>query len=149
MKILLAIDDSKFSEDAVQMVIRHVRPEQAQICLLHVCEPVYSYVVSYSYAVHVQDVEAAQQKLLQQGRELVSRAEELLAKVGFRVETAVQNGDPRAVIIDYAATWKADLIVLGSHGRKGLDRLALGSVAEAVARHASCSVEIVRTPVKP
>ena len=58
----------------------------------------------------------------------------------------MEKADPRAAIVDYAANWKADLIVLGSHGRKGLDRFLIGSVAEFVARHAFCSVQIVRIP---
>jgi nucleotide-binding universal stress UspA family protein len=49
-------------------------------------------------------------------------------------------------IVDRAAEWHADLIVLGSHGRHGLDRFLIGSVSEYVARHAPCSVEIVRMP---
>jgi nucleotide-binding universal stress UspA family protein len=48
------------------------------------------------------------------------------------------------MILDEAKTWGADLIVMGSHGRHGLDRLVMGSVAEAVASHAHCSVEVVR-----
>ncbi|HTZ49653.1 MAG TPA: universal stress protein, partial [Verrucomicrobiae bacterium] len=43
--------------------------------------------------------------------------------------------------------WKADLIVMGSHGRRGFDRLILGSVSESVALHATCSVELVRIAV--
>lgn len=45
-------------------------------------------------------------------------------------------------------TWNADLIMLGSHGKRGLDRFLLGSVSEAVSRHAPCSVEIVRPMAK-
>jgi nucleotide-binding universal stress UspA family protein len=63
------------------------------------------------------------------------------------VHALVEKGDPRAVIVDHAARWNADLIVLGSHGFKGLDRLLIGSVSEAVLRHAPCSVEIVRIPL--
>ena len=58
-------------------------------------------------------------------------------------------GDIRDTIIDAAAEWRADLIVVGSHGQRGIQRFLLGSVAEFVARHAKCSVEIVRTPVEP
>ena len=57
------------------------------------------------------------------------------------VSAVVEEGDPKTRIIDHAAHWQADVIVLGSHGRKGLDRFLLGSVSEAVARHAPCSVE--------
>jgi nucleotide-binding universal stress UspA family protein len=65
---------------------------------------------------------------------------------GFRVSTAVETGDTRERIIDSAERWFADLILLGSHGRRGATRFLLGSVAESVARHAPCSVEIVRAP---
>ena len=50
------------------------------------------------------------------------------------------------LILDCAAEWGADLIIVGSHGRKGIARFVLGSVSEAVARYARCSVEIVRLP---
>jgi nucleotide-binding universal stress UspA family protein len=48
------------------------------------------------------------------------------------------------ILLDEAAAWKADLIVLGSHGKHGLERLVLGSVSETVAIHAHCSVEVIR-----
>ncbi|MGA3128412.1 MAG: universal stress protein [Candidatus Korobacteraceae bacterium] len=57
-------------------------------------------------------------------------------------------GDIREKIIDDASGWGADLIVVGSHGRSGIQRFLLGSMAEFVARHAKCSVEIVRTSVR-
>jgi len=60
-------------------------------------------------------------------------------------EQMIPTGDPRAVILDAARAWPADLIVLGSHGRRGLDRFLMGSVAESVAIHAHCSVEVIRS----
>jgi nucleotide-binding universal stress UspA family protein len=48
------------------------------------------------------------------------------------------------VILDEAEKWKADVIVLGSHGRSGFDRMVMGSVSESVALHARCSVEVIR-----
>jgi nucleotide-binding universal stress UspA family protein len=68
--------------------------------------------------------------------------------VGFKAETAVEVGDIREKIIDAAEEWGADLIVVGSHGRSGIPRFLLGSVAEFVARHAKCSVEIVRASAR-
>jgi nucleotide-binding universal stress UspA family protein len=76
--------------------------------------------------------------------ELVERAGKTLRAAGFKVETAIEKGDIRLKLIDAAAEWKADLIVVGSHGRSAIPRLLLGSVAEFVARNAYCSVEIVR-----
>ena len=81
-------------------------------------------------------------------RELLERVENELRSAGFKVDTAVEVGDIRERIIDFAAEWSADLIVVGSHGRSGIERFLLGSVAEFVARHAACSVEIVRASVR-
>ena len=67
--------------------------------------------------------------------------------MGFKAHTAVEIGDVRVSILDTAAEWHADLIAVGSHGQRGIESFLLGSVAESVARHAKCSVEIVRTPV--
>jgi universal stress protein A len=68
-----------------------------------------------------------------------------LAEAGCKVSTLVLTGDAKKMILDEAADWPADLIVVGSHGRKGIGRVLLGNVSEAVARHAACSVQIVRT----
>jgi len=76
----------------------------------------------------------------------VAQTVEVLRSKGLKATTAVEKGDPKSKIIDEAEKWKADLIVLGSHGRKALDRFLMGSVSDAVARHAPCSVEIVRIP---
>jgi nucleotide-binding universal stress UspA family protein len=63
---------------------------------------------------------------------------------GIRLEPAVVEGDPAAEIQRLAAETPCDLIVLGTHGRKGLLRLLMGSVAEQVVRHAACPVLTVR-----
>jgi universal stress protein A len=64
------------------------------------------------------------------------------------VRTAIEEGEPTTVIIDKAAEWNSDAIFLGSHGRKGIEQLLMGSTSENVLRHARCSVEIVRAPVR-
>ena len=145
MKILLAIEDSKFSEAAAQMVIRQMRADGAEVCILHVAEPKWL-VLDYELG-QLGQIEAAREDALQQGKELLARVEPVVAAAGFRTTTALEEGDARFVIVDRAEQWQADAIVMGSHGRKGLGRLLLGSVAEHVARHAHCTVMIVR--VKP
>lgn len=135
----LAIDDSKFSEAAIQAVIQNMRPEQTEVCVLHVVEPLLLIAPEFRYG-NLENTRATEGRLLEQGKELVGRAQQTIRTAGFKVQTAVKEGDHRAEIIDYAAQWNADLIVLGSHGRKGMDRFLMGSVAEFVARHASCSV---------
>lgn len=82
----------------------------------------------------------------------VSKREDQVAQTlraaGFKVDTVVAEGDVRMEIIDAGQVWGADLIVVGSHGRKGLGHSLMGSVSEAVAHHAGCSVEIVRIQSK-
>jgi nucleotide-binding universal stress UspA family protein len=84
--------------------------------------------------------------LLQRPLWFKTHVRERLRSAGFDASTSVREGDPKMVILDCATEWRTDLIVVGSHGRKGLTRFVLGSVSEAVARHAHCSVEIVRIP---
>lgn len=82
---------------------------------------------------------------LKDARALVERAANTLGGSGFKAATEVRQGDIREMNIESAKDWSAELTVVGSHGQKRLPRLLLGSVAEAVVRHASCSVEVVRT----
>jgi nucleotide-binding universal stress UspA family protein len=81
-------------------------------------------------------------------QEVVSRAEELLRASGLTVESRVLQGDPRETLVEEAREQHADLIVVGSHGRTGLERLVMGSVASHVVTHAPCSVLVVRPEAK-
>ena len=142
MKILLATDDSKFSEAAAQNLTGQFRPQDTEIRVLHVVEPTTISPPPQMAKGYYPELEDQ----LPKAGEIVDRAAKKLSAAGFKVTTSVATGDARSVILDQAAEWLADLIVVGSHGRKGLGRFFLGSVSEAVARHAPCSVEIVRIP---
>jgi nucleotide-binding universal stress UspA family protein len=65
---------------------------------------------------------------------------------GIRVRHVLLDGDPAAEIVRYAQEMNMDLIVMGTHGRSGLERLLMGSVAEKVMRQATCSVLVVKLP---
>lgn len=91
------------------------------------------------------ELEALWQAQRKQAEALVAWVAQALSGPGHTVATRVEEGDPKSKIVDLARTWPADLIVGGSHGRTGLDRVLLGSVAEAGARHAPRSVEIGRS----
>ena|SRR5579864_4512260 len=138
MKIVLAIDESRFSEAATQAVIAQYQQQGTEVKVLN--------VVDLPLPIPTSDAAAFRELSLKHGQELVQRAERLLSKAGYKTQIAVEEGDPKSKIIDQAKKWKADLIVMGSHGRKGINRFLVGSVAEVVSRHASCSVEIVRIP---
>jgi nucleotide-binding universal stress UspA family protein len=143
MKILVGIDDSKFSGDVLQAVIAQFRPEHIEVRVLHVLQPSAPAPpqMAPGYAPELDDQKKP-------AHELVERIASELRCGGFKVDTAVEVGDIREKIIDAAEEWRADLIVVGSHGRSGIPRFLLGSVAEFVARHAKCSVEIVRDSVR-
>jgi nucleotide-binding universal stress UspA family protein len=145
VKILLAIDDSKFSEAAIEAVIRQATPQETDVRVLHVIEPIPIYPdgQAWGYGPEASQVLEEQRK---EAEGLVAQAGQTLRDAGLKVTTAIEEGDPKEVIIDSAAKWPSDLIMIGSHGRKGLDRFFMGSVSEAVARHARCSVQIVRVP---
>jgi nucleotide-binding universal stress UspA family protein len=143
MRILLAIDDSKFSEAAIEAVIEQARPQNTEVRVLHVVEQV-PLLVAREMGGYDPALETAWESQRQQADALVARAAELLRRRGLDVTAVVERGDPKLKILDVAEEWHADLIVLGSHGRKGLSRFLMGSVSDAVARHAPCSVEVVR-----
>jgi nucleotide-binding universal stress UspA family protein len=101
-------------------------------------------VVDLPLPIPTSDAAGFRELSLKYGHEVVDHAEHLLSKAGYKTQTEVEEGDPNSTIIDQAKRWKADVIVMGSHGRKGVNRFLMGSVAETVSRHATCSVEIVR-----
>ncbi len=141
MKVLLAIDNSKFSEAATQTLIAQVRPSQTEVRVLHVIEVYPLYSANQRLGP---DLAVASEEHRHEAEELVARAARVLRDAGFQVTTAVEQGDPKIVVIDTAAEWNADLIMLGSHGEKDWTRFLMGSVSEAVVRHARCSVQVVR-----
>jgi nucleotide-binding universal stress UspA family protein len=145
MKILLAVDNSPFSEDAVRAVRSRPWPEGTRVRVLSCVSTPVTPVAELSVAVAASIGETREQMIRVAG-ENTRRAADQLETLGFSAETAVREGDPRSIIVDEAAEWGADLIVVGSHGYTGIKRLLLGSVAQSVVAHAPCSVEVVRGP---
>jgi nucleotide-binding universal stress UspA family protein len=144
MRILLAVDDSKCSRAATNTLTAQAKTENTEICVLHVFETFPAGLARRMGSRESPDFVAARLEQREHAKELLSRAAEKFRSAGFKVTTSIEEGDARNVILDYAETWRADLIVVGSHGRDGLGRFLMGSVSDAVARHARRSVEIVR-----
>jgi len=144
MKILLAIDYSTFAQGAVRAVIRQVQPRGTLVRVLHVVAPAPALISTRMSPDVVPYFEKAEEDRRKQAKKLVLDAAQKLRKAGFTAKEIVDTGDPKERIIRYATEWGADLIVLGSHGWKGLGRFLMGSVSEAVTRHAECSVQVVR-----
>lgn len=103
-----------------------MRPKRTAVSIVHVVEP--RLLIPYSVVGHCEDLGELAQARLNEGRQLVARSEEQLRRTGFQVQTAVEEGDSRSVILDFVSGSGVNLIVIGSHGRTGLDRF-LSSLA--------------------
>ena len=146
MRILLAIDGSAPSQDALEEVVHRPWPSPSTLRILSVIQPYTPPATEIVLASAT--LEEVRQRQAQDAEQFTRQARERIGASGLNVETAVREGDPRTAIIDAADEWQADLIVVGSHGRTGLTRLVMGSVAQAVVAHAHCSVEVVRRRTK-
>jgi nucleotide-binding universal stress UspA family protein len=80
---------------------------------------------------------------------IAAEAAATLGAAGFGAHSDVRAGSPAPTIVAFTREWDADLVIMGSHGRTGLARLLLGSVARNVLYHASCSVLVVRRQADP
>lgn len=150
MKILLATDGSECSAKAVYSVANRPWPAKCQIGIISVVQlltlknQTTASPLCSDYPTSL--LESVWKEARTRAEDAVTDARKTLSAAGLNVwdGEATPVGEPRSFILDAAKAWGADLIVLGSHGRHGLDRLLMGSVAESVALHAHCSVEIIR-----
>lgn len=148
MKILLAVDGSVCSDSAVEEVASRPWPPQTEVKVITAAEipmPVgmEPWVISPDYFEEMEkSVRKAAQVVLDSALAKLKTIEDKTLKI----TSEVIQGPPRQVIVDEAENWGADLIVMGSRGLGAWNRLLLGSVSNAVAHHAKCSVEIVRKP---
>jgi nucleotide-binding universal stress UspA family protein len=147
MKILLALDDSPFSQEATRILLAQFRTQDTEVRVLSVVEPISVYISADAFPHFSPQVEEIEEDRKNQATDLVNQVAKNIREAGFKATALVDFGDAKTKIIENATEWHADLIVVGSHGWKGLNRFLLGSVSEAVARHAPCSVEIVRIPM--
>ena len=125
-RVLLATDGSKTASTATEALAGRPWPEGSEFRIVTVEEP---WLIKPTNVI-----------------DNINSAEQILASAGLKATTAVLTGKPKEVILEEAKKWNADLIVVGSHGRRGFKRFLLGSVSEAVAMKAHCSVVVVRGP---
>jgi nucleotide-binding universal stress UspA family protein len=151
MKIIFATDGSGFSHAAIERCAELLgNPAEIKAKVVAVYEaPVpmaaEPFAISADYYQHLEKIAR------NRASDAVTEAFEILKKrlgPDIDVSSEVELGIPAEVIVDIAEQWKADLIVVGSHGHGFWGRMLLGSVSDAVSHHAPCSVLIVRTPKK-
>ncbi len=140
MHVLVAFDDSEPAWKALEHAVETFSDDE--ITVLHVVDPVdavYGDVEGgyYDQAMYEASVDA--------GEALLERAAERIeAPDGANIETVLESGQAARAIIQYADANDVDHVVIGSHGRSGVTRVLLGSVAETVARRSDVPVTIVR-----
>jgi nucleotide-binding universal stress UspA family protein len=145
MKILVPVDDSPHSRAAIEFVKKMSWPGGAHVVVVSAARPVVSaYAEVYTPGGGANEL--VYHEKIQLCEELVARVEADLRAAGLRTEGQVVRGDPREAIVHTAKAEQVELVVMGSHGRSGLAKLMLGSVASYVLSHAPCSVLVVKLP---
>ena len=152
-RILVPIDGSPTSRRGIEEAIRLASDQKARICLLHVVDQLVAtggldamMYVPPSYS------DEFIRALREGGKKLLAGAESKVRKHGIEVEAVLLETVGRRVadlIIKQAKKWRADVIVLGTHGRRGLSRVLMGSDAELVLRETPVPVLLVRSPLRP
>lgn len=148
MRILIGDDGSRYSDAALDEVAQRKWSEGSEIRVVHAYEMPLAPTPEV-WAMPADYYEQLDRAVRTQSDVIVSAAvEKLKARVGdsLKIEGKAVMGSAKAVLLDEAENWKADLIVVGSHGYPTWERLLLGSVSQAVVAHAKCSVEVVRLP---
>jgi nucleotide-binding universal stress UspA family protein len=137
-KILIAIDSDAVAARAAEVGGELAHELRAQLALVHVTD---NPGPRAEMGAAAQDDERALRR--HEGKRLLSDFHRRLSPTTAALEF-IEAGNPAEEIVKTAKNWPADLIVIGSHGRTGMRRALLGSVAEAVMRGAPCPVLVVR-----
>ena len=143
MKIVLGFDDSPHAQAALRWIRQQHWPSATKVIVVSaVRAPITAYAEVYAPAVPYPS--ELIEELTRHHEELAMRAESELHDSGLETSAKVLQGDAREVLLDVARAEDAQLIVVGSHGRTGLAKLVLGSVASHVVSHSDCNVVVVK-----
>ena len=147
-KILLAVDGSAYAEAAARAIAELPWPARSEVRVLSVVEVVLPAMHALFDPPFVQsdEVQRLRVEAVERAQRAVSDAVAILAPSGLAVSETISVllDGTKEVILQEALDWGADWLFVGSHGRQGAERLLMGSVSEAIAMQANCSVEVVR-----
>lgn len=144
-KIMLAIDGSDTSNAAIDQVIKFTKDQDVHLCIIHVVDELF-----ISYGGGTFDYHSYITLRREEGQKILANAVKAIkSQSSIQVETSlIELKDLQEriaeVIVDEAKKWLADLLVIGTHGRRGFNRLFLGSVAENIIRIATLPILLVR-----
>jgi nucleotide-binding universal stress UspA family protein len=150
-KILVPVDGSAPSNSALEAAIELGRLTQAQLRLFHVVdETSFALAAGYGFGGTLYSPEYTGDmidRLKEAGKEILQAAEARVRAAGLEVSSVLHDSFQGRLcdqVLEQVAAWPADLIVLGSHGRRGLDRVFMGSDAESILRVAPVPVLLLR-----
>ena len=138
-QILVPTDGSPAAESAVEQAVSLAKQYDATIHALYIVD-------TSAYSTLEAGAEVIINALEEEGEQAVAEIEAAATEAGVDVKTTVSAGTAYRSILEYAGNNGIDLIVMGTHGRRGLDRYLLGSVTERVVRTAKMPVLTVRQP---
>lgn len=140
-RLLVPIDFSASSLEALEYGLQFAKPLAASVTILHVLEPM-AFGLDFSLG--------RSEDSRERRRHAESRLETIRSRCmsqGLKVDTVLMPGIPADSILKHAETEKPDMVIMGTHGRRGISRILSGSVADTMLRLAGCPVLTVRVPV--
>jgi len=143
---LVAVDSSEIAKSVAATSVLLPLPEPTELRLTTVLPPPEAVVAAAPavWASLAHELESALDSAVEGAEERLRDHAQVMREAGRPISAQVVRGEPATSLIHTAEREEADLLILGSHGEGGLDRLLLGSVSERVSRHAHCSVLVVR-----
>ena len=141
MNVLVGLDDSPCSETVLSHIEKAEWPKGTRFLVLSAVAPIFVGPGEATAADAIGRLLEEQEKYHQ---EIAQRGTDRLKKAGLTAAARMVVGDPRSALLDTARAEHTDLIVVGSHGRRGIQKLLIGSVASHVVTHAPCSVLVIR-----
>ena len=146
-KILVAVDESETSRHALQQAIELARKLSASVRMVHVLDMSWQ-PIGPEVAIDTAALSEARRGV---GEKIIAAARDTAKAAGFEAEAAlIETETPMQqvaqAIAKETAGWGADLVVLGTHGRRGFQHLMLGSVAEQTVRQSSVPVLLIPAP---
>ncbi|KAL0396778.1 UNVERIFIED_CONTAM: hypothetical protein Scaly_0126200 [Sesamum calycinum] len=147
-KVMVAIDESECSHYALKWTLQNLRDTiETSNLFIFTAQPVvdlsYLYATSYG-AAPIELVRSFQENHKRVAEALLEKAKEICSQYGVAAETSTEVGDPKEAICKAVENLDIELLVLGSHGRKALQRAFLGSVSNYCVHNAKCPVLVVR-----
>lgn len=149
MKVILATDGTKYSNAAIEITKTLNLKDGDEILIISIVDMAMplSIDIYAGYLPSTVEIETAVKENAEKILETTSaKIKEIFADKAIAVSTEILHGSPESRIVEKAEEFRADLIIVGSHGYNRWERLLLGSVSDSVVHHAPCSVLVVRNP---